>query len=287
MFNETKKLSNGVEIPILALGTWFIDDDKVADAVKSAVQLGYRHVDTAQAYGNEHGVGAGIRTCGVAREQLFVTSKVAAEHKTYEAAAASIDKTFADMELDYLDMMIIHSPQPWDKVNQSDDRYVEGNRAAWRALEDAYRAGKLRAIGVSNFLEEDIEKLWETAEIKPMVNQILCHISNSPLDLIDYCQNKGVVTEAYSPVAHGEALKNEAIADMAKKYGVTIAQLCIRFDIQLGMVVLPKTANPEHMKTNADVDFIIADEDMETLKNLEKIKDYGEHSFFPVFGGKL
>ncbi len=287
MFNETKKLSNGVEIPMLALGTWFIDDDKVADAVKSAVQLGYRHVDTAQAYGNEHGVGAGIRTCGVAREQLFVTSKVAAEHKTYEAAAASIDKTFADMELDYLDMMIIHSPQPWDKVNQSDDRYIEGNRAAWRALEDACRAGKLRAIGVSNFLEEDIEKLWETAEIKPMVNQILCHISNSPLDLIDYCQNKGVVTEAYSPVAHGEALKNEAIADMAKKYGVTIAQLCIRFDIQLGMVVLPKTANPEHMKTNADVDFIIADEDMETLKNLEKIKDYGEHSFFPVFGGKL
>ncbi len=287
MFNETKKLSNGVEIPILALGTWFIDDDKVADAVKSAVQLGYRHVDTAQAYGNEHGVGAGIRTCGVAREQLFVTSKVAAEHKTYEAAAASIDKTLADMELDYLDMMIIHSPQPWDKVNQSDDRYVEGNRAAWRALEDACRAGKLRAIGVSNFLEEDIEKLWETAEIKPMVNQILCHISNSPLDLIDYCQNKGVVTEAYSPVAHGEALKNEAIADMAKKYGVTIAQLCIRFDIQLGMVVLPKTANPEHMKTNADVDFVIADEDMETLKNLEKIKDYGEHSFFPVFGGKL
>ncbi len=287
MFNKTKKLSNGVEIPILALGTWFIDDDKVADAVKSAVQLGYRHVDTAQAYGNEHGVGAGIRTCGVAREQLFVTSKVAAEHKTYEAAAASIDKTLADMELDYLDMMIIHSPQPWDKVNQSDDRYVEGNRAAWRALEDACRAGKLRAIGVSNFLEEDIEKLWETAEIKPMVNQILCHISNSPLDLIDYCQNKGVVTEAYSPVAHGEALKNEAIADMAKKYGVTIAQLCIRFDIQLGMVVLPKTANPEHMKTNADVDFVIADEDMETLKNLEKIKDYGEHSFFPVFGGKL
>ncbi len=287
MFNKTKKLSNGVEIPILALGTWFIDDDKVADAVKSAVQLGYRHVDTAQAYGNEHGVGAGIRTCGVAREQLFVTSKVAAEHKTYEAAAASIDKTLADMELDYLDMMIIHSPQPWDKVNQSDDRYVEGNRAAWRALEDAYRAGKLRAIGVSNFLEEDIEKLWETAEIKPMVNQILCHISNSPLDLIDYCQNKGVVTEAYSPVAHGEALKNEAIADIAKKYDVTIAQLCIRFDIQLGMVVLPKTANPEHMKTNADVDFVIADEDMETLKNLEKIKDYGEHSFFPVFGGKL
>ncbi len=221
------------------------------------------------------------------REQLFVTSKVAAEHKTYEAAAASIDKSLADMKLDYLDLMIIHSPQPWDKVNQSDDRYVEGNRAAFRALEDAYKAGKLRAIGVSNFLQEDIESLWESAEIKPMVNQVLCHISNSPLELIDDCQKKGIVMEAYSPVAHGEALKNKAIADMADKYGVTIPQLCIRYDIQLGMIVLPKSANPDHMKTNANVDFTISEEDMEILKHLEKIKDYGEHSFFPVFGGKL
>ncbi len=287
MFCEIKKLNNGVQIPMLALGTWLIDKDKVAEAVKSAVKIGYRHIDTAQAYGNERGVGEGIRTCGVAREQLFVTSKVAAEHKTYEAAAASIDKTLEDMELDYLDMMIIHSPQPWNKVNQSDDRYIEGNRAAWKALEDAYKAGKLRAIGVSNFLQEDIENLWDVAEIKPMVNQVLCHISNSPLELINYCQNKGIVMEAYSPVAHGEAFKNKAIADMAKKYGVTIPQLCIRFDIQLDMIVLPKTENPEHMKSNADVDFVISDEDMEILKHLEKIKNYGEYGYFPVFGGKL
>ncbi len=287
MYQEMKKLSNGVEIPVLALGTWFIDDDKVEEAVKSAVKLGYRHIDTAQAYGNEQGVGEGIRSCDVPREQIFVTSKVAAEYKTYEEAAASIDRSLANMGVDYIDMMIIHSPQPWDKVNQSEDRYVEGNRAAWRALEDAYKAGKLRAIGVSNFLQEDIEKLWETAEIKPMVNQVLCHISNSPLELIDYCQKKGMAMEAYSPVAHGEALKNKVIGDMAEKYGVTIPQLCIRFDIQLGMIVLPKTANPEHMKVNADVDFIISDEDMEILKHVEKIKDYGKHSIFPVFGGKL
>lgn len=287
MYQEMKKLSNGVEIPVLALGTWFIDDDKVAEAVKSAVKLGYRHIDTAQAYGNEQGVGKGIRSCGVPREQIFVTSKVAAEYKTYEEAAASIDRSLANMGLDYIDMMIIHSPQPWDKVNQSEDRYVEGNRAAWRALEDAYKAGKLCAIGVSNFLQEDIEKLWETAEIRPMVNQVLCHISNSPLELIDYCQKQGMVMEAYSPVAHGEALKNKAIADIAEKYGVTIPQLCIRFDIQLGMIVLPKTANPEHMKVNGDVDFTISDEDMEVLKHVEKIKDYGRHSVFPVFGGKM
>ncbi len=287
MFQETKKLSNGVEIPVLALGTWFIDDDRAAAAVKAAVQTGYRHIDTAQAYGNERGVGEGIRTCGVSREHIFVTSKVAAEYKTYDEAAAGIDRTLADMGLDYLDLMLIHSPQPWDKVNQSEDRYMEGNRAAWRALEDAYKAGKLRAIGVSNFLQEDVENLWDAAEIRPMVNQVLCHITNYPLELIDYCQKKGIVMEAYSPVAHGEALKNKGIADMAEKYGVTIPQICIRFDIQLGMIVLPKTANPEHMKTNADVDFTISDEDMEILKHLEKIKDYGEHSFFPVFGGKL
>lgn len=287
MYQEMKKLSNGVEIPVLALGTWFIDDDKVEEAVKSAVKLGYRHIDTAQAYGNEQGVGKGIRSCDVPREQIFVTSKVAAEYKTYEEAAASIDRSLANMGLDYIDMMIIHSPQPWDKVNQSEDRYVEGNRAAWRALEDAYKAGKLRAIGVSNFLQEDIENLWDTAEIKPMVNQVLCHISNSPLELIDYCQKKGMVMEAYSPVAHGEALKNKTIADMAEKYGITIPQLCIRFDIQLGMIVLPKTANPEHMKVNGDVDFIISDEDMEILKHVERIKDYGKHSIFPVFGGKM
>lgn len=287
MYQEKKKLGNGVEIPVLALGTWFIDDDKVAEAVKSAVKMGYRHIDTAQAYGNEHGVGEGIRTCGVSREQIFVTSKVAAEYKTYEEAAASIDRSLANMGLDYIDMMIIHSPQPWDKVNQSEDRYVEGNRAAWRALEDAYKAGKLRAIGVSNFLQEDIENLWETAEIKPMVNQVLCHISNSPLELIEYCQKKGMVMEAYSPVAHGEALKNKVIADMAEKYGVTIPQMCIRFDIQLGMIVLPKTSNPDHMRTNADIDFTISDEDMEILKHVEKIKDYGKHSLFPVFGGKM
>lgn len=287
MYQEMKKLSNGVEIPVLALGTWFIDDDKVEEAVKSAVKLGYHHIDTAQAYGNEQGVGKGIRSCDVPREQIFVTSKVAAEYKTYEEAAASIDRSLANMGLDYIDMMIIHSPQPWDKVNQSEDRYVEGNRAAWRALEDAYKAGKLHAIGVSNFLQEDIENLWDTAEIKPMVNQVLCHISNSPLELIDYCQKKGMVMEAYSPVAHGEALKNKAIADMAEKYGVTIPQLCIRFDIQLGMIVLPKTANPEHMKVNGDVDFIISDKDMEILKHVERIKDYGKHSIFPVFGGKM
>jgi diketogulonate reductase-like aldo/keto reductase len=149
MYSKTLTLSNGVVVPQLALGTWFIDDALAAEAVRQAVKIGYRHVDTAQAYANERGVGEGVRTAGIPREELFVTTKVAAEHKDYESAARSIDESLAAMGLDYLDMMIIHSPQPWVEVNQSDDRHYEGNLEAWRALTDAYKAGKIRAIGVS------------------------------------------------------------------------------------------------------------------------------------------
>lgn len=287
MFNKSMKLNNGVVIPQLALGTWLIDDDKVTDAVKSALQMGYRHIDTAQAYGNERGVGEGVRQSGIPRDEIFITSKVAAEHKSYESAAKSIDDTLALMKIDYLNMMIIHSPQPWKEVNQSENRYKKENQEVWRALEDALEAGKLRAIGVSNFLEEDVQNILKTARIKPQVNQILAHISNTPLDLIQYCQNEGIAVEAYSPVAHGEALKNPKIVAMAKKYGVSVAQLCIRYCIQLDMIVLPKTANPDHMRENADLDFEISQEDMKELLAIDKIQDYGEASFFPVYGGKL
>lgn len=287
MYNKTLTLNNGVEIPQLGLGTWFIDDDKAADAVKAAVELGYRHIDTAQAYGNERGVGEGVRTCGVPREELFVVSKVAAEHKTYEEAKAGIDETLKKMGLDYLDMMIIHSPQPWVEVNQSENRYVEGNRVAWRALEDAYKEGKLKAIGISNFQIGDIESLMETAEIKPMVNQVLCHISNTPLELIEYCQKNEIAIEAYSPIAHGEILNQPEIKKIADKYGVSVPQLCIRYTLQLGAISLPKTASPEHMKTNAEVEFEINAEDMEVLKNFKKIESYGANSGFPVYGGRL
>lgn len=287
MYTKTLTLNNGVKISQLGLGTWFIDDSNAAEAVKAAAKLGYRHFDTAQAYGNERGVGEGIRGCGVSREEIFAVSKVAAEHKTYDSAAKSIDETLLKTGLDYLDMMIIHSPQPWDKVNQSDDRYVEGNRAAWRALEDAYKAGKLRAIGVSNFKKEDIESLLETAEIKPMVNQILLHISNSPAELIKYCGEKGIVVEAYSPIGHGEILNQPDIMAMAEKYGVTVPQLCIRYTLQLGAVSLPKTADPAHMKSNSEVDFEISEQDMEVLKSVKPIESYGKSGVFPVYGGKL
>lgn len=287
MYTNTLTLANGVEIPQLGLGTWLVDDGDVADAVKAAVKLGYRHIDTAQAYGNERGVGEGIRTCGIQRDKLFVVSKVAAEHKTYEEAKKGIDETLSKMGLDYLDMMIIHSPQPWVDVNQSEDRYVEGNRAAWRALEEAYKAGKLRVIGVSNFQIEDLKSLMEVCEIKPMVNQILLHISNTPLELVEYCQKNGIAVEAYSPIGHSEILHEPEIEAMAVKYNVSVPQLCIRYTLQLGTISLPKTANPAHMESNAQVDFEISAEDMELLKHFKHIESYGKSGGFPVYGGKL
>lgn len=285
MLNETYTLSIGVKIPKLGLGTWFIDDDKAEDAVKEAVKLGYRLIDTAQAYGNECGVGEGVRNCGLPRNEIFVTSKVAAEAKSYESAAASIDETLSKMGLDYIDMMIIHSPQPWAEF-RIEKRYFKENKEVWRALEDAYTAGKIKAIGVSNFLQDDLENILADCKIKPMVNQILLHISNTNTELIDFCNKNGILVEAYSPIAHGEALKNDAITAMAKKYGVSTAQLCIRYVIQLGTVALPKTGNPVHMKDNANVDFEISDEDMKALKEMEHIDNYGEFNVFPVFSGK-
>lgn len=163
-----------------------------------------------------------------------MVSKVSAEHKTYEEAKAGIDETLEKMGLDYLDMMIIHSPQPWLEVNQ-----------------------------------------------------ILLHISNTPLELVEYCQKQGVAVEAYSPIAHGEILNQPEIKAIADRYGVTVPQLCIRYTLQLGAIALPKTANSEHMKSNAEVDFEISAEDMEALKNFKKIENYGESSDFPVYGGKL
>lgn len=279
-----RTLNNGAKIPMLGLGTWFIDDSKAEDAVKAAVQIGYRHIDTAQAYYNEAGVGAGVRNCGIPRKELFVVSKVAAEHKTYEDAANSIDETLNKMGLEYLDLMIIHSPQPWAEWRGS-KRYFEENKLVWKALEDAYKAGKLKSIGVSNFLIDDLENLMGDCEIKPMVNQFLMHIGNTPTELINYCNKENIVVEAYSPIAHGEALKNETVNNMAKKYGVSPAQLCIKYVLQLEIVALPKASSSEHMQENASLNFTISKEDMEVLQELD-FRNYGEHSKFPVFSGK-
>lgn len=287
ILEENYTLSNGITIPKLGLGTWFIEGEKAIQAVCDAVEIGYRHIDTAQAYGNEKEIGEGIRKCGMNRDEIFITTKLAAEAKDYQSASDAIEGSLQALGLDYIDMMLIHSPQPWLEYGDKEDRCFEGNKEAWRALEDAYKAGKLRAIGVSNFKKEDLENILSSCTVIPMVNQLLVHASNTPFELMEYTRSKGVLVEAYSPIAHGEALKNPKIAAIAKKYGVTVPQLCIRYTLQLGTLPLPKTANPDHMRSNAQIDFAISDEDMQQLKQMERIKDYGESSFFPVYGGKL
>ncbi|MGW3294254.1 aldo/keto reductase [Streptomyces xiamenensis] len=283
ILDETYTLSNGVEIPKLGLGTWFIEDDQAAEAVRAAVEIGYRNIDTAQAYGNERGVGEGVRTAGVSRDQLFVSTKLAAEVKDYDGAVAAIDESLATMDLAHVDLMLIHSPQPWSDFRGGD--YAEGNRQAWRALEGAHRAGKIRAIGVSNFQEHDLENILSAATVVPHVNQLLVHAGNTPSGLLSYCEGKGILVEAYSPIAHGAILDNPDVQAMAGRYGVSVPQLCIRYTVQLGTVSLPKTANPAHMRSNADLDFEISETDMATLLDL-RAQDYGEHSVFPVYSGK-
>jgi diketogulonate reductase-like aldo/keto reductase len=285
ILEETYTLSNGVSIPKVGLGTWFINDKDVVQAVKDAAAIGYRHIDTAQAYGNESGVGEGIRTCGVRREDMFVTTKLAAEIKSYKEAVASIDGSLTKLSVDYIDLMIIHSPKPWAKFRES-DHYFEGNREAWRALEEAYKAGKLRSIGLSNFEKADIDNILSSCSVKPMVNQILAHVGNTPRELIQYNQERDILVEAYSPFGHGELFRNQEIKAIADRYHVSVSQLAIRYCLQLYLLPLPKTADPQHMTTNVQVDFVISEEDMEFLKNMPRIEDYGEHSRFPVFGKK-
>lgn len=286
VLSEFFTLSNGVKIPKLGLGLWRIDNDKVPNVINEAIKVGYRHFDSAQSYANEAGTGEGVKAAianGLKREDIFVTTKVRAEHKSYESALKSIDESLEKLGLDFIDLMLIHSPQPWNDFRGGD--YFEGNVEAWRALEDAHKAGKIRAIGVSNFLQKDLENIFKNCTIKPMANQILTHIGNTPFDLIAYCKAQGLLVEAYSPIAHGELLKDERIVQMAQKYGVSAPQLCIRYALEIGVLPLPKSANPAHIASNAQVDFKISEADLEALKQMS-FKNYGEHSYFPVFSGK-
>lgn len=282
ILQENYQLVNGLAIPKLGLGTWEIDDDKVNKVVEAAIEIGYRHIDTAQAYGNERGVGEGIKNSLIAREKLFVTTKVEAEIKNYDDAFTSIKQSLKRMKLDYLDLILIHSPQPWDDF-RTDKNYDKENLEVWRALEQAQIDGLVRSIGVSNFKIADLDNLLTHAKIKPVVNQFLAHISNTPTDIITYCKEQDILVEAYSPIAHGQILQHPEIKKMAEKYDVSVPQLSIKYCLELGLLPLPKSGNPKHITENAMLDFNIEKKDLDELKRIGEITDYGDANVYKVF----
>ena len=277
-------LYNGNKIPDIGYGTWLIKNEDACRCVTLALESGYRHIDSAQAYGNEVGVGEAIRKSSIPRDQIYVTTKVAAELKSYKEAKESIDKSLKDLGLDYVDLILIHCPQPW-ALFRGKRRFFEENIAVWKALEETYKEGRAKAIGVSNFLIDDLENIINNCEIKPMVNQVCCHIGNTPIDVIKFCQENDIVVESYSPIAHGRALENKTIQKMAEKYNVSVAQLCIKYTLQLNTVSLPKASSKEHIEDNLKLYFEISEEDMIELLKLNEF-DYGLDAFWPVFRKK-
>lgn len=270
MLHKKIALYNGVEIPALGAGTWQIPDEIAEDVVRNAIEVGYRHIDTAAAYENESGVGRGIKASGVAREALFVTSKIPAEYKSYELAKETIEKSLKFLQTEYIDLMLIHAPRPWDEMSEENGKnYNAENLVVWKALEEGYEDGKIRAIGVSNFSVSDLKNIMNNGKIKPMVNQISFFIGRFPQETIEFCRENDIVAEAYSPIATGALLKDVGIGKMAAKYGVKIPQLCIKYVLQSGLVALPKTTHKEYMEENAALDFEISRQDMERLMDFQ------------------
>jgi diketogulonate reductase-like aldo/keto reductase len=256
-------IKNGVKIPKLGLGTWQIPNGEEAyNSVKWALEAGYRHIDTAMAYGNEESVGKAIKDSGIAREEIFVTTKLPAEKKGYDIAHDCFKKSLEALGLDYIDLYLIHAPWPWDQMGID---CTEGNIESWKAFEEIYDSGKVKAIGISNFEPKHIEPILDMCKYVPMVNQIRFHIGDRQEEVVDYCNKKDILITAYSPLATGRILANKEIVDMAAKYKVTEAQLCISYCLQKDMVVIPKSTKKERIISNTKVDFVIDDEDMRVL----------------------
>ena len=257
-------LSNGVKIPCIGYGTWKTPNDIAERCVKDALDAGYRHIDTAFVYGNEVGVGSGIKASGVNRGDIFLTSKHWVTCRGYEKTLEAIDTSLKNLGTDYLDLYLIH----WPCVEKISENWAEINSDTWRGFERAYKDGKLRAIGVSNFQKKHLEPLFENAEIKPMVNQMEFHPGYSQFDNVEYSLGKGMVAEAWSPLGDGAVFKDAHLAEIAAKYNKSVAQLCVRFALQCGVLPLPKSTDKGRMASNTEVfDFEISDEDIKTLIN--------------------
>ena len=271
--DERYKLNNGQRIPKVALGTWQVNDDEAEAVVESSIAAGYRHIDTAIAYGNEAGVGRGIRAAmdslGLHRESIFVTSKIPAEVKTHEGTVACIQESMDRLDCFHVDMMLIHAPKPWAEMGKPGNNYYAENLEVWKALEDAYAAGKFRAIGVSNFDVDDLKNIMDECTVMPAVNQVRVHIGHVPYEVIEFCEQNGILVEAYSPNAHGNLANIPVICQMAAKYDVSVPQLASRFILQLGLLPLPKSTHGERILQNADLDFEIMPADMAELLEID------------------
>ncbi|HEO8420315.1 aldo/keto reductase [Niallia sp. FSL W8-0635] len=259
---STTTLHNGVEMPWLGLGVFLVKDgEEVVNSVKAALEAGYRSIDTAAVYKNEEGVGKAITESNVPREELFITTKVWNADQGYEATLAAFDVSMEKLGLDYLDLYLIHWPLP------SQGKFVE----TWKALEKLYKDGRVRAIGVSNFKVHHLEEVIAKGEIVPMVNQVEYHPRFNQRELHDFCKKHSIQLEAWSPLMQGGLLEEPTLVEIAKKYNKSTAQIIIRWDIQTGVVTIPKSVKPHRIAENADVfDFELSDEDMDKINALNQ-----------------
>ncbi|MDU6855588.1 MAG: aldo/keto reductase [Zhenhengia sp.] len=257
---DTYTLANDVQIPCIGFGTWQTPDGETAiNSVKAALKAGYRHIDTAACYGNEASVGQAIKESGVPREEIFVTSKVWNTERGYEKTLAAFETTMAKLDLDYVDLYLIH----WPAAANQFENWKEINAQTWRALEELYIEGKVKAIGVSNFLPHHLEALLEGVKVVPMVNQIEYHPGFMQAESVAFCKAHNILVEAWSPLGTGNVLNNETLIMMAQKYSKTVAQICIRWVLQHGLLPLPKSVTESRIIENTEVfDFEIKEEDM-------------------------
>ncbi|WP_239582917.1 aldo/keto reductase [Bacillus tianshenii] len=252
-------------MPWFGLGVFKVEEgQEVESSVKMAIQAGYRSIDTAAIYKNEDGVGKAIKEAGVPREELFITTKVWNADQGYESTLAAFDASMEKLGLEYLDLYLVHWPVK--------GKYVD----TWKALEKLYADGKVRAIGVSNFHIHHLQDILDVAEVKPMVNQVEYHPKLSQVELLNFCKENGIQMEAWSPLMQGELLQNEVLMELAEKYNKSVAQIILRWDLQNGVVTIPKSVKEHRIKENADIfDFEITDEDMQKIHALNENKRVG------------
>lgn len=271
---STYTLSNDVQIPVVGFGTWQTPDGEVAESsVKSAIDAGYRHIDTAEMYGNEKSVGRGIKASGVDRDLIFITSKLSNDNHTYEEATAALDQSLTDLGIDHLDLFLIHWPNPAAYRNDNWEKHLQ---ETWRALEDAYKTGKVRAIGVSNFRQHHFEVLEKTQTITPMVNQIHLCPGDHDDKLVDYCRQRNILLEAYSPLGTGKIFSDPTLQKLADETNHSIAQVCLRWSLQHEYLPLPKSVHEDRIEENAKVfDFELNDTQMKEIDTLVGVAGYG------------